>query len=172
MTGVVRRASRACVATMLCASAMLAQALEGTVTRVTDGDTVWVRPAAGGKPVKVRVQGIDAPEICQPWGREAKQALEALVLGRGVHLDRDDLRDGHGRRLGRLWRDGEDVGARLVREGHAWSHRWRRDEGPYFIEEVDARAAKRGLFADPRAIPPREFRRRHACDAEHLHTRR
>ncbi|MDP3310892.1 MAG: thermonuclease family protein, partial [Polaromonas sp.] len=52
-----------------------AQPWQGTVTRVSDGDTLWVRPAAGGKPLKVRIDGIDAPEICQAGGRAARKAL-------------------------------------------------------------------------------------------------
>ncbi|UUZ74275.1 hypothetical protein LP415_04805 [Polaromonas sp. P1(28)-8] len=40
----------------------------GVVTYVVDGDTVWVRPADGGKPVSVRVDGIDAPRNL-PAGR-------------------------------------------------------------------------------------------------------
>lgn len=162
----MRRGAWRAVVLALCACAGGAHALEGIVTRVSDGDTLWVRPLDGARPVKVRVQGIDAPEICQPWGREAKLALQALVQGHVVRLDRDGLRDEHGRLLGRLLRGDEDIGARLVREGHAWSHRWRRDGGPYLIEEVDARSARRGLFADPRAVHPRDFRRRHGpCDA-------
>jgi endonuclease YncB( thermonuclease family) len=54
-----------------------------------------------------------------------------------------------------------DVGAQMVRDGHAWSHRYRRDLGPYRDEEAEARTGRRGLFADPGAVSPREFRRVH-----------
>jgi micrococcal nuclease len=142
-----------------------AQALDGVVSRVSDGDTLWIKPSRGGAYVKVRVEGIDAPELCQAGGEQAKRALETLALGRHVRLD-GHLRDDHGRRLGRLMLGDNDLGARLVRDGHAWSYRFRRDEGPYLIEEMAARAAKRGLFADARAVPPRQFRREHGpCDA-------
>lgn len=146
--------------------------LEGRVTRVSDGDTLWIAPAAGGKPVKVRVQGIDAPESCQPWGLQATQALAARVLHQAVRLE-EGPRDDHGRRLGRLMQGDQDVGAQMVREGHAWSYRFRRDPGPYAAEERAARAGRRGLFADPRALPPREFRRVHGpCDRNAIHQRR
>ena len=66
-----------------CAGA--AQALSGVVTRVTDGDTVWVRPdEPKRKPVKLRLVGIDAPERCQAWGAQATAALAAQVLHRHV----------------------------------------------------------------------------------------
>lgn len=135
-------------------------ALDGVVTRVSDGDTLWVRPADGGKPRKLRVQGIDAPERCQAWGRESGEQLAALVMGRRVHAVEGPL-DDHGRQLARLMRGDLDVGAWMVRQGHAWSHRYRRDPGPYAAQEREARAAGRGLFADPAAMTPREFRRQH-----------
>ncbi len=135
-------------------------ALQGVVTRVSDGDTLWIRPQGGGRPVKLRVQGIDAPERCQPWGEPARDRLRELVLGRGVRVV-EGPHDEHGRQLGRLMRDDIDIGAQLVREGLAWSYRWRSHPGPYAAEERAARAARRGLFADPAAMTPREFRRTH-----------
>jgi endonuclease YncB( thermonuclease family) len=148
-----------CVLIWACA-ALPCAALDGVVTRVSDGDTLWVRPLGGGKPRKLRLQGIDAPERCQAWGREASEHLAALVMGRQVQALEGPV-DDHGRRLVRLMRGDLDVGAQLVREGHAWSHRFRHDPGPYAAEEREARLARRGLFADPAAVPPRQFRRQH-----------
>src|SRR5688572_5547815 len=56
----------------------------GVVTYVVDGDTVWVRPADGGKPVSVRMDGIDAPEICQPGGGVSRDALKRRTLGQRI----------------------------------------------------------------------------------------
>jgi hypothetical protein len=41
---------------------------QGVVTHVRDGDTVWIQSIHGGQTHKVRLQGLDAPEICQAWG--------------------------------------------------------------------------------------------------------
>lgn len=41
----------------------------GIVTYVIDGDTLYVRPVEGGTTVNVRIDGIDAPEICQVGGQ-------------------------------------------------------------------------------------------------------
>jgi endonuclease YncB( thermonuclease family) len=119
-----------------------------------------VRPLEGGKPRKLRLQGIDAPERCQAWGRESGERLAALVKGRQVRAVEGPF-DDHGRRLVRLYRGDLDIGAWMVREGHAWSHRYRHDPGLYASEEREARQAQRGLFADPAAVSPREFRRAH-----------
>lgn len=138
----------------------------GVVTHVTDGDTLWVRPANGGAPRKVRVDGIDAPEICQSGGVEARQALTAKVAGRTVAVRTRRLDDWK-RELARvsLERGDDDVGAWMVSGGHAWSYRWRRDPGPYAQEEQAARRTRRGLFAQGNPRNPREFRKQHGpCD--------
>jgi micrococcal nuclease len=137
------------------------QQIDGTVTRVSDGDTLWLRPDdRARKPFRLRLVGLDAPEICQAHGAAARAALESWVLGRRVSLRRHAV-DDHGRPLGTLWLDGHDVGARLVAAGHAWSARFRGDPGPYAAEEAAARAARRGLFAARDPELPRDFRRRH-----------
>ena len=64
-----------------------AKLLTGVVTFVSDGDTLWVRLSTGGEPVKVRFQGIDAPEICQDWGPQSTQALKAKAMRQPVVLN-------------------------------------------------------------------------------------
>jgi micrococcal nuclease len=145
----------------LCGSA---HALSGVVTRVTDGDTLWVQPAEGGRPVKVRLQGIDAPERCQPWGPQAQAALASRVLRQRVQI-RTRAYDDYQRAIGHLELHGEDIAAWMVREGHAWSARFHKSPGPYAAQERQARAAGRGLFASP-AVEPRVFRKTHgSCSA-------
>jgi micrococcal nuclease len=133
--------------------------LEGRVERVTDGDSVWLAPAAG-PPVEVRLLGIDAPEGCQAWGPQARRALEDMVLRREARLQTQG-QDTHGRTLGTLFVDGVNVNQRLVEEGHAWSMRFKWDQGPYVKQERMAQALGRGLFAGGGAVMPRDFRRDH-----------
>lgn len=151
---------RAAWLTLALCAALPCAAFDGVVTRVSDGDTLWIKPFDERRPLKLRLRGIDAPEICQAWGLQARQALSAQVLGAAVHVD-EGPNDDHGRRLGRLMRGDVDVGAQMVRSGLAWSYRYRGDPGPYRAEEAAARAEHRGLFADPGALSPREFRRVH-----------
>jgi endonuclease YncB( thermonuclease family) len=145
----------------LCAPlASIAARFEAVVSHVTDGDTVWVRPVSGGPPQQVRIEGIDAPEICQAFGSQSRDALAARVMRKRVTLTTrgsDDFRRTVARvRLGR-----EDVGAWLVTQGYAWSYRFRSDAGPYRREESSARQARRGLWASGSPQLPREFRVRH-----------
>ena len=142
------------------ASQMSVRPFTGTVTHVTDGDTLWVRPSGGGEPVAVRLQGIDAPEICQPQGLEAKTALMAKTLHRAVTIH-PRTRDGWHRTVARVHLDGQDLGQWLVQQGWAWSPGHQHHPGPYAAEQAQARAARAGLWAQPEAIPPRSFRRQH-----------
>jgi endonuclease YncB( thermonuclease family) len=162
----IRSAARigAAVAIVLGAAAAGAQSqlgeVSGLVVRVTDGDSLWIQPQRGGKALEVRLQGIDAPEICQPWGPQARDALQQAVLNRTVTL-RATGRDDHGRTLGTLRLEGANINERLVRDGHAWSMRWRSDRGPFVAQERMAQALQRGLHAAGGAELPRDFRRRH-----------
>lgn len=144
-----------------------ALAMTGVVTRVSDGDTVWVRPddAPKRKPVKVRLVGIDAPERCQAWGAEATAALSARVLHQRVEVPTRGV-DTHGRLLGGLrLADGSDVAAWMVAQGHAWSSRFQRHPGPYAREQREARRRGAGLFAQVAPVEPWVFRKTHGpCD--------
>ncbi len=153
-------------AALLCtAPAFAAGSVEGVVTRVVDGDTVWVQTAGGeGRRIKLRLQGIDAPERCQPWGAQATAALQARVLHQRVQVQ-TRAKDDYQRTLGNMTLNGEDLSAWMVEQGHAWSYHYRHSRGPYAAQEQQAQAARRGLFADPAAVEPRWFRRSHGpCD--------
>lgn len=145
-----------------------ARTFRGMVTHVTDGDTLWVRPAAGGAPLRVRLQGIDAPEICQVHGEASRDALARRVLRRQVKVvvrGQDD----YDRALALVTLDNNDVAAWLVERGHAWSDRVRTNTGPYTDEEKQARRARRGLWKADGPEEPRAFRQRHgSCRPEAL----
>lgn len=132
---------------------------EARVVRVFDGDTLWVEPAAGGRWRKLRLDGIDAPEICQHGGLAARDALAQRVLGRRVTVQ-ERASDDYGRGIAQLQLGAEDVNRALVRLGQAWAYRWR-GQGPYVDEEDAARRARLGLFAAAAPQPPRDFRRLH-----------
>lgn len=149
---------------LLCFGASLALAeskvYEARVTRVSDGDTLWVQPLPDGRFRKLRLDGIDAPEICQSGGVASRDALAARVL-RQVVTVHERRRDDYGRALVKLQHAGDDVAAVMVRQGQAWSYRWRQSDGPYAREEALARTQRQGLFAAGEAEHPRDFRRRH-----------
>lgn len=134
--------------------------LQGEVSRVHDGDTLTLEGAFGS--TRVRLAQIDAPELGQPWGEEAHEALRRLAGGRDAHLEVSDV-DDYGRRVGDLFVAGRHVNEALVREGHAWAYRrWIRDE-EILEAEASARRERRGLWSLPEGErdPPWDWRRRH-----------
>lgn len=137
-----------------------ARAYQALVTSVVDGDTLWVRRSATEAGIEIRLQGLDAPETCQRWGPQSREALRRLLLGRRVRVD-ERAHDAYGRVLARLAVDGRDVGAWLVVNGHAWSPGFQHRPGPYAALEAEARGARRGLWSHPRPLEPRAFRRQH-----------
>jgi micrococcal nuclease len=130
------------------------------VSRVFDGDTVWVKPLEGGPYRKLRLEGIDAPEICQSGGEASRDVLARRVLNQVVEV-RVRAQDDYGRGVARLKHQGDDVAAWLVASGHAWSYRWRRSLGPFAEEERLARTRQRGVFKEAEPELPRDFRKRH-----------
>lgn len=148
---------------LLVQSAGAATAWSGKVTHVTDGDTLWVRPQRGGAPRAIRLDGIDAPELCQAHGEAARAALVGRALGQTVQL-KVRRHDDYGRALARVSLQGQDLGGWLVSRGHAWSYRYRGRPGPYVSQETRARQQGLGLHGAARAEAPWAFRRRHgAC---------
>lgn len=136
----------------------LPQVRKGIVSRVVDGDTVWVN--SEGILLKVRIAGIDAPEICQPHGPIARDALQRRALGQMVTITYQRV-DDYGRLLSRVNLDGEDLGRWLVLQGHAWSYGYRNHPGPYAQEQQAASASRLGVFALETPDIPGHFRKRH-----------
>lgn len=137
------------------------------VSWVMDGDTVLALPEGEREPVRLRLQGIDAPESCQPGGERSREALMALVWHQTVQVEWRG-QDSYGRQLGRLWVGPTDVGAEMVRTGWAWAHSYRVGRGPYAALQRQAQAENKGLFAAREtAMSPSVFRQFHgSCHAE------
>jgi micrococcal nuclease len=162
MTALPRRTRAAVLMASLLAWSVAAPAgtFEGTVTHVTDGDSLWVRPAGGGEARAIRLQGIDAPEICQPFGAQARQALVARALHRQVTVT-TRARDRYERLVARVSLGPQDLGGWMVAQGYAWSNGYHGSGGPYARQQAHAMRAQLGLWSGGRAMPPRQFRQRH-----------
>jgi micrococcal nuclease len=110
-----------------------------TVERVSDGDTVMLRFADGGRE-RTRLIGIDAPEAHEnpklerdatrtaqdratilELGRQAAAFVKRLAERQPVEVEQDvEPRDRYGRLLAYLWlSDGSMVNLTIVREGYA-----------------------------------------------------
>ncbi len=131
----------------------------GMVVSIADGDTLTVLHA--GKQERVRLYGVDCPEKKQPFGTRARQVTGQLAFRKVVTVRVKD-RDRYGRTVGEvILPDGKVLNRELVRAGLAW---WYRDYAAGDMElfrlEREARAAGRGVWSDPKAVPPWEYRKR------------
>ena len=137
-----------------------AYTLPGRVLRVVDGDTIVIL-GPGNAQYRVNLAGLDAPELDQRYGLASKEHLLRHVAGRFVAVDWQ-MRDRHGDLIGRVSISGQDLGLKQVRAGLGWYLRSYRqapsDRAAYARAEQQAREAGRGLWAEPRPIPPWEWR--------------
>jgi endonuclease YncB( thermonuclease family) len=158
-------------ATLLASACTRAEDITGRVIYVYDGDTVLLQ--AGDAELRVRLQGIDAPEHDQPFGPAARDHLERLVLNEEVRLE-TSKQDQYGRLLGKLWvqpadcpRCGKTLDANLamLTVGLAWWYRYYReeqspeDQGRYEFAEFEAKAKGAGLWQDENPKPPWDWPR-------------
>lgn len=141
----------------------------GTVTRVVDGDTYDVQLDRTGETVRVRLAWADAPESDQSFGPEATQWAEERLRGRQVVLTAQDV-DRYGRMVAQVTVNGDryiwDTAATLLRHGLAWIDPRSASEDYNLHEDQELAAAEgTGLWSDPGAVPPWEWRRDKKHDA-------
>ena len=130
--------------------------VSGVVTRVSDGDTIWVQDAKGLRH-KIRMLDIDAPESTQAFGGESTARLKSLIGGKQVKVTYSET-DKYGRLLGTVWLGGEDVNLKMVAEGMAWCYHYSRNER-YAAAQDASRARRAGLWANPNAQDPWAYRK-------------
>ena len=129
---------------------------KGEVVGVMDGDTIEVMKK--GVVVRVRLDGIDCPEKKQAFGTRAKQFTSRMVFGKEVRII-DKGPDRYGRTIGEvILPDGTSLNKQLVAEGYAWWYQRYSDDEELQRLQQEAREAKKGLWADPKVIPPWIFR--------------
>ena len=135
-----------------------ADILTGKVVSVTDGDTIKVL-TKNKTLYKIRLNGIDAPERSQAFGKKSKANLSQLVATRIVDVQYKKT-DMYGRILGTVFVDNNDINLRQIEDGYAWVYRRYCKRADYYKAEESARNRKLGLWYDKYPIPPWEYRKR------------
>ena len=130
----------------------------GKVVGVSDGDTITVSDNLDKGKFRIRLNKIDAPEKKQAFGNKAKQYLSSLIFGKQVSVRFKEI-DRYGRISGVIYCDGAEINLVMVQNGYAWHYSYY-DKTPAYIQaEKQARADKKGLWADPNPINPYQFRK-------------
>lgn len=141
----------------------LEKELTGKVLRVIDGDTIELlakssktNPYNHMQKLKIRLYGIDAPELKQAYGKEAKEYLSALILKQEVKIIIED-KDKYQRLIATIFLNNKDINQAMVKNGYA--HAYESFSKKYLAEQADAKMFKLGLWQDERVVKPSEFRK-------------
>lgn len=146
---------------------------KGVITYVGDGDGANID--VGGSTIKCRLDTFDAPETGgspkkwpdQPYSREAENKLKSLIASGEVTVivskpadtsSPPSGKNNYGRSLCKIEVQGVNVDQEMLRSGAAWLRlEYATDEKLINLFNT-AKSSKTGLFADPNAVPPWEYR--------------
>ncbi len=134
---------------------------DGFLARVkflSDGDSFVIFKAQ--ETLKVRIYGIDAPEIHQKSGKESRDNLKKII-GRSQVFLIPKARDKFGRMVAQVLVDGQDIGQKQIQDGYAWAYRPEWNDLDYETAENEARTQQKGLWSASNPEEPWEWRLEH-----------
>jgi endonuclease YncB( thermonuclease family) len=133
------------------------------VLEVIDGDTFAVRDPVTNRRKQISLPALDAPELAQARGKEAKKSLEKLINGREVTISY--VVRSKRPVVAKVTANGADVGLAQLTAGWAWFIRGKpfkdgdNDRRQYGLAETEAKTAKRGLWQDAEPLTPAKYRK-------------
>lgn len=146
----------------------LAHAWPGMVVRVSDGDSITVRTDAGVSR-KLRLYGVDSPEINQDWGRQARQVAFTHAINRIVEV-MPVYKDKYKRTVAIVvLPDGRILQEVMLDAGMAWVYdRYCQEDfcDGWRVRMQNARASRRGLWQEIYPYPPWEWRKAKRLEAQ------
>ena len=100
---------------------------------------------------------IDAPESGQPFGRRSKEYLSSLCYQVQATI-RPTAQDRYGRTVARVECKGMDANLVMVEAGMAWAFTKYQTDPAFPRAELQARAARVGMWAEDDQVSPWQFR--------------
>lgn len=118
--------------------------------KVIDGDTITGLDSEG-KPIRIRLTGIDAPEKDQPMGPQSIKNLEQCVGGQPIIINWSKT-DKYERVLGKVISQNTDCNLEQIKQGYAWHYKYYENDQPhqeqhqYAEAEIQAKLSQIGLW--------------------------
>lgn len=132
----------------------------GKVISIIDGDTYDIL-LQGNRTIRVRMEGIDAPEKGMPFYRVSKNHLSELCFNEKVKIIVTGIDDNNRILAYSYIADGKELGQEMVKEGMAWHFKKYNSDSVLSNLEIEARKSKKGIWIDDNPMPPWENRRLH-----------
>ena len=131
------------------------ESFTGKVTDASDGDTIVI--GSGGRVRVVQLAGIDAPELTQDFGDDARDFVKSMTKGKKVTVEILETKS-RTSLVANVSVDGKDLAAALVEAGLAWSETG--SNADLKTAQEKAKSGKQGLWASTNPTPPWDFRKK------------
>ena len=119
---------------------------EARVVSVIDGDTVDAIPAGEKRAIRIRLEGVDAPERGEAFSDSARTLARVLLFDQRVKIEGRDV-DRYGRLVARVVAAGKDASVELVKAGLACHYTYYSSDPLLARAQTDARLGGRGFWA-------------------------
>lgn len=129
-----------------------------TVRSVHDGDSMRVQCRGERRTTAIRMRQIDAPELDQAHGIQARDHLRKLCSRGSTATIRTQGRDQYGRVLGDVYCANKNINEEMVSSGSAWPYRRYVTDQKLFRLQKEAREARRGLWGGKNPQEPWRWR--------------
>ena len=127
------------------------------VIKVIDGDSIKVRTAEG-KEYEIQIEGTDAPELKQEYGKESSEALKKMVFDSDVRVSWKK-KDNFDRPLAQVYRGDKHINAEMISSGNAWHFKRYNQSQALADLEIQAKKEKKGLWKLENSIAPWDYRK-------------
>lgn len=142
---------------LLISTVSIANTINGKVVGIADGDTFTLLDQNNVQH-KIRLAEIDAPENSQPFGKASKKCLSDLIFDKFVKVEYTE-RDRYQRIIGKVYIGQLYISEEMITAGLAWHYKKYSNSEKLADLEIIAKNNKIGLWSDPGAIAPWEWRR-------------
>jgi len=127
--------------------------VSGKVISIIDGDT-YDALLPSNKTIRVRMEGIDAPEKGMPFYQKSKKYLSSLCFNKQVKIKITGV-DNHERFLAYSFlEDGKELSQEMIKAGLAWHFKKYNSDSILSNLEIEARNMKKGLWSENNPMSP------------------